>query len=165
MSLFLVAAVAENFCIGKNNEMPWYIPEDFKHFKSLTLNKPVIMGRKTFQSIVQKLGKPLPGRTNIVISKSGFEYEGVTVLSCLLDAIEHAKKLSNDVAIIGGANVYTQAMPMIDKMEITFVHKPFDGDAFFPHFSEEEWEYTRRDFHEGDPAYTFSTLTRKEVSI
>lgn len=157
----LIAALAENRCIGINNDMPWYIPEDFKHFKTLTLEKPVIMGRKTFESILHKLGKPLPGRTNIVISRGDYKFEGVPVFKTLNDAIAHAQAISPDIMIIGGASVYEQALPIVDRMYLTFVHKQVEGDAFFPAFNRDDWNVISEDRRDGDPSFTFTTLERK----
>lgn len=165
-----VVAMAENLCIGKNNDLPWYIPEDLKRFKALTLGKPVIMGRKTFQSIFERIGRPLPGRANIVISRSEFSHEGVDSFTDLQSAIEHAKTIAaaqgfDEIIIGGGAQIYKQAIDLCDILQVTIVHTDVDGDAFFPAIKTEEWDMTSNDNYgaiEGKhPSYSFQTLSRK----
>ena len=141
----LIVAMAEDNVIGLNNDMPWYIPEDLQHFKAMTLGKPCIMGRKTFESIVARLGKPLPERANIVVSRSGFTHDGADSASGLEDAIEKAKTIAkkdgaDEIMIIGGAQIYELALPLADRLYITKIHEKYDGDAFFPEYREEDWE-------------------------
>ncbi len=165
MTTSIIVAMAENRVIGVENDLPWHIPEDLKRFKALTMGKPVIMGRKTFQSIFARLGKPLPGRTNIVVSRSGFEEDGV--LSCVdiehaVDTARHIAALNDqdEVFIIGGAQVYAQALPLADRLYLTEVRVSPEGDAFFPEIAPSEWMETAREDHEGDPSYAFVTLER-----
>ena len=156
--------MAENRCIGKDNKMPWHISNDLKRFKSLTMGSPVIMGRKTYESILGYLNKPLPGRENIVISRSGFKNDhNVPVFSNIEDAIEHGKKIAaNEVFIMGGAQIYTHTIDKADRLHLTKVHKSVEGDAFFPEFNENDWlEIDREDHMEHDPPYSFITLDRK----
>lgn len=128
MIISIIAAVAENRAIGKNNQLLWHIPEDLRHFKQLTTGCAVIMGRKTFDSI----GKPLPDRQNIVITSSpqSFEVEGVTFASSLQEALQQAQ--SHEVFIIGGESIYRAAMPLAKRLYITLVHAEFEADTFFP---------------------------------
>jgi len=161
-----IVAMADNFCIGKDNDLPWHIPEDLKRFKTLTMGKPVIMGRRTFESIYARLGEPLPGRTNIVVSRGGFKAEGVVVCQDITAAIEKARELVNlikntdEIFIIGGAQIYELAMPYIDRLYMTKIHTDVDGDAFFPVLDEKEWQQTARQDFEGVPAFSFITLER-----
>ncbi len=163
----LIVAMAQNRCIGKDNQMPWHISDDLKRFKSLTMNHPVIMGRKTFESILGYLNKPLPGRTNIVISRSGYQSEhDVPVFASLEDGIAHAQSLAaeqnlDEIFIIGGAQIYTQSINHADRLHLTQVHRDVEGDAFFPEFDEDDWSETQRDDHlDHTPPYSFITLNR-----
>jgi dihydrofolate reductase len=143
--------------------MPWHIPADFKHFKEITLGKPCIMGRKTYESILDQLGKPLPGRTSIVISRtlsSGRGLgEGNIVVSSLEDAILEAQKITdNEVMIIGGAQIYKMSTALANKIYLTRVHQSPEGDAFFPELGE-EWKETKNEEREG---FSFIDLERIE---
>tara|TARA_B100000508_G_C11455868_1_gene276696 strand:+ start:128 stop:625 length:498 start_codon:yes stop_codon:yes gene_type:complete len=147
----LIVAAANNNCIGINNTMPWYIPEDFKHFKNITMGKPCIMGRKTYESILEKLGKPLPGRTSIVISRSGYSHVGAISATSLEDALNiAAKEKSDEVMIIGGAQIYKQVIEknLADKIYLTRVNQSPDGDAFFPDLNE-NWIEIKKESHNG----------------
>jgi dihydrofolate reductase len=132
--LSLIVAAAENNVIGADNKMLWHIPEDFKHFKNVTMGKPCIMGRKTFDSIVASLGKPLPGRINIVISRHNPQYAGALTVQSLDEALDQASKVEGvkEIMIIGGAQIYEQALPRADKIYLTRVHQSPEGDAYFP---------------------------------
>lgn len=165
-----IVAMGKNRCIGKNNDMPWYIPEDFKHFKAKTLDKPIIMGRKTFQSIVDRNGKPLPKRKNIVISRTGFEYDHADVIVCttLDEAIETAKSYAeenniDEIIIGGGAQIYKLALPVTDKYYLTEVDLHVDGDAFLADLPTNEWQETSRESHAGDPSYAFCEFIKKSA--
>lgn len=161
----LIVAMAENHCIGKDNRMPWHISDDLKRFKALTTGHPVIMGRKTFESILGYLKKPLPDRHNIIVSRSGFthDFPSAPVFNDIQSAITHAKRIaSSEVFIIGGAQIYSQAIDMVDILHLTKVHKTVDGDAFFPKFDMNDWKETaRKDHLDHDPPYSFITLERK----
>ncbi len=165
----MIAAMAEDRVIGRNNDIPWYIPEDFKHFKALTMGKPVLMGRKTFESIVTKLGKPLPGRANIVISRGGFSHDGVTVCTDLQQALDAAKIIAEDggldeIFVIGGAQIYEQALDLTGRLYLTIVHKKFEGDAFFPEINEHDWLLSAEEHHHGteeQPDWSYQTLERR----
>jgi dihydrofolate reductase len=135
MRLSLVVAAAENDVIGAGNQMPWRLPDDLKRFKSLTMGKPILMGRKTYESI----GKPLPGRTNIVLSRrSDLVLPGCLIVSSLGAAIAAAGD-AEELAVIGGAEVYAQALPSADLIHLTRVHVTIEGDAIFPKLSSREW--------------------------
>lgn len=158
--LSLIVAVADNNVIGKDNKMPWHISEDFKHFKEITLNKPCIMGRKTYESILEQLGKPLPKRTSIVISRSKYEHEGAISASSLEDAIEKAQAHTSDkideIMVIGGSQIYALALPLANRIYLTRVHQEPKGDAFFPELGN-EWVETDIDRHDG---FSFVILER-----
>lgn len=144
MKLSLIVAAAQNNVIGRNNQLPWHLPQDLKYFKSVTLGKPIIMGRKTFDSI----GKPLPGRTNIVITRqSDWQHGGVLVAASVPDAIALAAQLRNaqgqavdEVMVIGGAEIYRGALPLADRVYLTRVHADVEGDAFFAELPIAEWK-------------------------
>ena len=159
----LVVAMAENRVIGKENKLIWHLPADLKHFKNITTGHPIIMGRKTFESI----GKPLPNRTNIVITRqTDFEAEGILVAHSLSDALMMAQQMDSDIFVIGGAEIYKQAMFLADTIYLTEVHHTFDGDTFFPEIDSVLWEETSREEHEADEKnkynYAFVTLKAAE---
>lgn len=153
----LVVAAADNNVIGKDNAMPWHIPEDFKHFKDVTMGKPCIMGRKTFESILAQLGKPLPGRVNIIVSRKNFQHPGALTCKDLEEALDQAGKTgSHEICIIGGAQIYAQALSMADTIHLTRVHQSPEGDASFPALGA-EWVETTRDDRDG---FSFLTLVK-----
>ncbi len=162
--IVLVVAVAENGVIGRDGTMPWHLPADLRHFKRLTTGKPVIMGRKTFESI----GKPLPGRHNIVLTRdAGWQAEGVTVVPNLAEAIAAAgldpRARADEIMVIGGAEIYAQALPIATRIELTRIHIAPEGDTLFPPLDPADWRETARDPHaaEGDaPAHDFLTFVR-----
>jgi dihydrofolate reductase len=158
----MIVAVDENNAIGKDNKLLWHITEDLKYFKSITNGHPVIMGRKTFESI----GKALPNRMNIVISRNlRFVAPGCTVVSSLDDAIAVASKTDDNQFVIGGASVYGEAIRVADTIYLTVVHNKYDADAFFPEIPDTEWnEVERIDFEKGkDFDYPFSFLKLQKV--
>ncbi len=137
--------------------MPWHITEDFKHFKNVTIGKPCIMGRKTFESILAQLGKPLPGRVNIIVSRKNYQHEGAITCKDLDEAIDQAAKtVTDEICIIGGAQIYAQAIERADKIHLTRVHQSPEGDAFFPALGT-EWKEISRDDREG---FSFLTYTK-----
>lgn len=159
MIVSLIVAAAENNVIGINNKMPWHIPEDFKHFKEITMGKPCIMGRKTYESILDQLGKPLPGRTSIVISRGGYTHEGCTPASSLTEAIEIAKaENAEEVMVIGGAQIYNLALKenLANRIYLTRVNQSPEGDAFFPPLGD-EWKETEVENHD---SFSFVTLEK-----
>lgn len=156
MIISLIAALDKNHLIGSKNGMPWHLPADFKHFKEVTMGKPVIMGRKTFESI----GRPLPGRLNVVISRNKFSADGVSSAA----SIEEALKLAGDaeeVMIIGGANFYKQMIDKVDKMYLTHVDAECEGDAWFPEFDITAWEIINQKLISADEKnnYSFNVIT------
>jgi dihydrofolate reductase len=146
MKISLIVAMAENRVIGRDNQMPWHLPEDLRYFKRITLNKPVVMGRNTFESI----GKPLPQRTNIVITRNpGYHIDGAVVVNSLEAALQQCRELEAEEAmIIGGAQIYAQALPLADRLYLTEVAAVIDGDASFPDFDRRLWLEVRRESHQ-----------------
>ena len=139
----LIAAMSNNRVIGKDNQMPWHLPADLGHFKAITLGKPVIMGRKTYESI----GRPLPGRKNIVISRnSSYKVEGCETAVSLEEAIELVNEVE-ELMIIGGGNIYLQAMPLAEKLYLTFIDLNVDGDTQFPQFDHLKLTEVKREKH------------------
>ncbi|HVX71312.1 MAG: dihydrofolate reductase [Devosia sp.] len=142
VAVAIIAAVAANGVIGHGNAIPWHLPSDFAHFKRMTVGKPLIMGRRTFESI----GRPLPRRTNIVVTRQeGYQPDGVLVISSLEAALEHAQEIAmadraNEVMIGGGAEIYAQALPLADRLYITHVGAMPEGDAYFPTVDLEQWK-------------------------
>jgi len=162
----IVAAMSrDKHAIGRKNGLLWHIPEDMRRFKELTLGHPVVMGRKTFESIVEILGKPLPGRANIVITRNAeYSYPGVTVVSSLEEGLQKAQELDQEeVHIGGGAEIYKQALPYVDELYLTFVEdEPHDADTFFPPFEDDfetTTEHEKRD-HDG-LSYVWVDYARK----
>lgn len=161
MRISLIAAVAENNVIGAGGKIPWHLPADFKHFKELTMGHPVIMGRKTFESI----GKPLSGRTNIVLSSpdASFAPKGCRVASSLEEAFRLAEN-TDEAFVIGGGVVYAVALPLANRVYLTRVHAKVDGDTFFPKLPETEWRLVDSTFrtHDDTNAFdcTFETYER-----
>ena len=143
-----VVAIGRNRELGKSGKLLWHIPEDLKRFKRLSLGHPIIMGRKTFESILGYLGKPLPDRTNIVITHDpAWNYEGVLVAGSVEEAIEKARALDpKEIHIGGGAEIYKQALPYIDKLFLTLIEDEKEADSFFPPY---EQEFTNKTFEEG----------------
>lgn len=162
MKIILVAAYAQNRVIGKNNDLVWRLPKDFKHFKDLTMGHPIVMGRKTFES----LGKPLPNRTSIIITRdTQYQQEGCIVVHSLEEAIAEARHLDEQIFIIGGAEIYKQALPIANLMYLTEVKAFPEGDSFFPEFSANEWKETaRKSFSKDDKhQYDFDFVTWERI--
>lgn len=167
MDISIVVAMSENYVIGRANALPWRLPEDLKYFKRITMGHPVIMGRKTFESI----GRALPGRLNLVISRQeGWKADGAVHANSLAEGLRlgqedaRAKGLKQ-VMVIGGADLYAQAFDHCTRLYLTQVHAQIDGDAFFPRFDPEQWTETSRQHHPADEqnsqAYSFIVLQRK----
>ena len=155
----IVVATAENNAIGKNNELLWHLPADLKHFKQLTTGHPIIMGRKTFESI----GKPLPNRTSIIVTRQAdYKQENCVVVQDVKSALEKAQKLDEQVFIIGGGEIYKEMLPFTDTIYLTKVHDTFDADTFFPELNPDNWQETEREDFKPDEknkyAYSFITL-------
>lgn len=157
-----MAAVAANNALGKDNQLIWYLPADLKRFKKTTLNHAVIMGRKTFES----LGKPLPNRTNIIITRDkNYKAEVCAVVNSLKAALKVALKVDENPYILGGAEIYKQAMPFADKLDITFVHHKFEADVFFPEIDKTKWKETWREDFKADEnnKYDYSFVTFERI--
>ncbi len=153
----IIAAAGENNELGKNNDLVWHLPDDFKRFKQLTTGHHIIMGRKTFESFP----KPLPNRTHIVITRNqAYQKEGITVVHTLQEALEIAKD-DPQPFIIGGGEIYSMAMAVSDKIELTRVHNSFDADTFFPEINPNNWQLIQEEFHPKDDkhGFDFSYLT------
>jgi len=190
ITLSSIVAIAKNHAIGKDNGMIWHLPEDLKHFKRTTLGKPILMGRKSYES----LGKPLPGRPNIVVSRSYSELPkanptsvfkemeavgaeppkintGPFLYPSLEEGIEAMREMGaemgvNEVFITGGGQIYTETLPYTDRLYITVLDKDYEADVFFPKFDWNEWNITHKEKREADPennrpSFTFFTLERK----
>lgn len=161
MIISLIAAIDKNLVIGNSkNTLPWYLPADLKRFKSVTMGKPIIMGRKTFESI----GKPLPERTNIIITRNEkYEAPGCIVVRSPEEALLAAGN-APEAIIIGGGELFSQFMPRADRMYLTLVDGEFEGNVYFPKWNPREWREVFREAHEADEKnpynYTFVTLER-----
>jgi len=161
MKISIIAAMSRNRVIGINNTLPWHLPADLKHFKSITMGKAIVMGRKTFESI----GRPLPGRTNIIITRNtGFQAEGCTVVHSIEDALDLSVK-QDEIMIIGGASFYEQILPRADRIYLTLIDEKFEGDALFPKYNQSDWQETEHIKHMPDEKnkyqYSFIVLNRK----
>lgn len=165
----LIIAVARNGVIGRDNTLPWRLPADLKHFKATTLGKPIVMGRKTFES----LGRPLPGRTNIVITRDRtFAADGAVVVHSLEEALREAEAVAmrdgaEEIMVIGGAEIYRQALPLAQTVYYTRVLLDVDGDAHFPELDTAQWQCTHRQCFsaEGDyPAYELQLFRRSPLT-
>ena len=167
-SLAIIVACAENGVIGRNNALPWHLSEDLRHFKRVTMGKPIVMGRKTFESI----GRPLPGRTNIVISRSAdYRAEGIEVVPTLYAALQLAERVARrdgvqELMVIGGAQVYAEALPRASRLYLTEVHAQVEGDAYLPAIDWSRWRETSRERHAAAAPnpydYSFVVFERRE---
>jgi dihydrofolate reductase len=159
--ILLIAAIGQNNALGKDNDLLWHLPDDFKRFKTLTTGHPIIMGRKTFES----LPKVLPNRQHIIITKQkDYTKEECIVVHSLKEALEVIPS-TQDVYIIGGGAIYNQSIELAHKLEITKVHHVFDADVFFPEIKSDEWKLEFEEFHSKDEKhsydFTFQTFSRK----
>jgi len=151
----LILARADNGVIGAHGGLPWRLPDDLRRFKALTMGKPCIMGRKTWDSLPKR---PLPGRRNIVVTRSKATLEGATVVGSFAEALsEAAKAAPPEIAVIGGAEVFAEALPLAGRIHLTEVHAWPDGDARMPAFSRRDWRETARENH---PTHSYVTLER-----
>jgi dihydrofolate reductase len=163
VTLSLLVAAAENDVIGKENRLPWHLPEDLKYFKNQTWGMPILMGRKTFESI----GKPLPGRKSIVITRNAnWHHEGVVSVSSVEEAIEKAAELhSKEIFVIGGAEIFVSTFGLADRIYLTRIHQKIDGDVFFPEIKTSDWQLVRERFSNADEkngyAHTYQVWERK----
>ncbi len=161
MKLSLIAAMANNRVIGIENRLPWHLPADLQHFKKITMGKPILMGRKTYESI----GRPLPGRENIVLTRDeNFKPAGCTVYHSIEDALT-ATKDYEEVMVIGGDSFYQQLISKAGQLYLTFIELDIEGDAFFPEVSLDEWQEVERETFEASGAvefgYSFTVWERK----
>lgn len=148
----LVAAIAANGVIGTANTLPWRLPEDLKRFKKLTLGRPVIMGRKTYESI----GRPLPDRHNIIVTRNAsYHAQGCTIASSLNAALDACGLAHDEIFIIGGAQIYREAMPLAQRLYLTEIRREYAGDARFPDIRQGEWEETAREIHRTEDGLEF----------
>lgn len=159
MKVSIVVAISENYAIGKDNKLLWHLPNDLKHFKEITSGHTVIMGRKTYDSV----GKPLPNRRNIIITR-----QEITINGCeVVNSIEAALSLCKDEAevfIVGGAGIYKQSMKLTDRIYLTIVHQKFEADTYFPEISKADWIEISHEDHQPDQknnlSYSFITFER-----
>lgn len=157
----LIAAIGEKNELGKDNQLVWHLPEDFKRFKSITSGHYIILGRKTFESFP----KPLPNRTHVIITRQkDYAPENCIVVNSIKDAVAACTK-EQDVFVIGGGEIYKQSIEIADKLEVTRVHHTFEADTFFPEIDLEKWKLDFEEFHQKDEKhnfdFTFLTYTRK----
>jgi dihydrofolate reductase len=155
MRLSLIAAVSDNGIIGRGQDLPWRLSADLKRFKSLTMGHHIVMGRKTFESI----GRPLPGRTLVVVSRQpNFAAENVLVTTSLFDAIELAQHAGDsEVFVIGGGEIYRQAIDIVDRMFLTRVHASIEGDVYFPPVIFDDWQLVAEQHHDADEKNEYDT--------
>ncbi|MCP9758095.1 dihydrofolate reductase [Aquitalea sp. S1-19] len=159
LMMTLVVAMANDRVIGVDNRLPWHLPEDLKHFKAVTLGKPIIMGRKTWDSI----GRPLPGRRNIVVTRQiGWQAEGAEVVHSLPEALSSVASVA-EACVIGGGELFAQALPLAAKMELTLIDLDVAGDAHFPAWAENEWQQTAEEGHSREDGlhWSYQTWLRK----
>ena len=159
--IIMIAAAAENNALGKNNDLLWHLPDDFKRFKQMTTNHYIIMGRKTFESFP----RPLPNRTHVVITRQPeYYYENVIVVEELAEALACVPD-GEDSFIIGGGEIYKLALPFVDKIELTRIHAQFEADTYFPELDSKEWELTDKQYHPKDDKhlydFTYETYERR----
>lgn len=163
MVLSLLVASSENNVIGKDNQLPWHLPNDLKYFKNLTWGMPILMGRKTFDSI----GKALPGRKSIVITRNeDWRHAGVDVVHSIDEAIQKAESLGvKEVFVIGGAEIFKTSLPAANRIYLTRIHQDFEGDVFFPEIANNEWDLTSSRYCEADEKnpynHTYQVWNRK----
>ena len=160
MTVSIIVAIAENNAIGKNNQLLWHLPADLKHFKNTTTGHTVIMGRKTYDSV----GRPLPNRRNIIITRQDIKIPGCQVVKSIEDALALSAD-QDEVFIVGGAEIYKQSIYLTHRIYLTIVHHSFDADTFFPEINYNEWTETARTDHQPDEKnnfpYSFVTLDRR----
>ena len=159
MTVSIIVAIGENHAIGKSNQLLWHMPNDLKHFKDITSGRTIIMGRKTFDSV----GKPLPRRRNIVVTRQDITIPGCEVVKSIEDGLALCKD-EDEVFIGGGAEIYKLAMHLTDRIYLTIIHKSFDADTFFPEIDKTEWKEVKHEDFEPDEKnplpYSFITLER-----
>lgn len=154
MKISQVVAISRNRVIGKDNQLIWHLPADLKHYKNITMGHHMIMGRKTFESI----GRLLPGRTSVIITRDkAYTFPGAVVVHSIDEALEAARKAGDSEAcIVGGGEIFKQAMSITDKIYLTIIHHDFDGDTFYPELDEKQWMLTKREDFEPDEKNKYS---------
>ncbi|OFZ72118.1 MAG: hypothetical protein A2W04_05070 [Betaproteobacteria bacterium RBG_16_64_9] len=161
----LIAALSRNRVIGRDKQLPWRLSEDLRRFRELTMGHPVIMGRKTYESILMTLGGPLPGRMNIVVTRSpDYQAPGCRLAASVQSALDRAREAApgGEVFVVGGAEIYRLALPFADRLYLTEIHADVEGDAWFPALDAEEWRETSREPRESqDFRYDFATYERR----
>jgi dihydrofolate reductase len=159
MTVSIVVAISQNHAIGKDNKLLWHLPKDLKHFKEITTGGTVIMGRKTYDSV----GRPLPNRRNIIVTRQQVEITGCEVVNSVEAALDLCRDEA-EVFIVGGAEIYKLAMPLTDRIYLTIVHADFEADTYFPEIKADTWKETARQDHEADEKnplpFSFITLER-----
>lgn len=156
MKLSIIVAMSQNRVIGKDGKLPWHLPEDLKRFRALTEGKTVIMGRKTYESIVAHIGGKLPKRNSVVISRDrAYRAEGCVVVPSFMGAYQHIRHQHEEVFVIGGGMIYAEALDFADRVYLTLVHTVVDGDVFFPSFEEHGWREISRVRHPHDDAHAY----------
>ncbi|WAK02204.1 dihydrofolate reductase [Methylobacter sp. YRD-M1] len=163
MKISLIVAMASNRVIGINNQLPWHLSADLKRFRQITMGSPILMGRKTYESI----GRPLPGRTNVIISRDpDYKQEGCLVFNDIETAIESCGQKFQEIFVIGGSELYKSMLPMADTLYVTLINKEFSGDAFFPELDTRHWAEVSREDIDNDPDAGFSySFIKYEKSI
>jgi dihydrofolate reductase len=166
MKISMIVAVASNGVIGHDGQLPWHLSADLKRFKAITLNSPIIMGRQTFESI----GKPLPNRTNIIISRTAdYQQPGCRVFNTIEPALAYAGQIAEEIFIIGGSSLYQTLLPYTDTLYLTEIHQEFTGTTFFPAWNKAEWQEIMREDVADDPqvtfGYSFLIYQRKQPSL
>lgn len=157
----MIAAIAENNALGKDNDLLWHLPDDFKRFKQITSGHYIIMGRKTFESFP----KPLPNRTHVIITRQkNYNPEGCIVVDSIENAIEACPK-GEDIFIIGGGEIYTLGIDFADSLEITRVHESFEADAFFPEIDRNKWKMISEEYHPADEKHKFDFSYQTFIKI
>jgi len=158
--IIMIVAASGNNVIGKDNDMLWRLPDDFKRFKALTTGHPIVMGRKTFES----LPGILPNRTHVIVTRNqDYKVDGCEVESSLVEAL--VTRTEDDVFIIGGGEIYKQGMELADKIELTRVHANFEGDTHFPEINLNEWKLTGEEFHDSDLKHQYSFTYQTYIRI
>ncbi len=158
MKITLIAAMSQNRVIGKDNGLPWHLPQDLKRFDDLTRGQPVIMGRKTYESV----GHPLPGRDNIILTRQpDYSVQGAAVCGSLEEALSSLRGRADEVFILGGGQVYRQALALADRIYLTVIHEQIDGDTYFPPLPPDEFVETQRQSFDRPRRFSFLVLDRR----
>lgn len=159
MIISLIAALSENRVIGVNNQLPWHIPADLKRFRKITSGHPVVMGRKTFESV----GQPLPNRHNVVITRQkDYQKEGITVVGSVEEALKLFENKEDEVFILGGGEIFNQTLPMANRLYLTWIHKNYEGDAYFPQPDLSEYDVTFEEKLTDPVPFSFVNYERKK---